>query len=452
MSTGQAKYWVTAMAALLIAACGGGDDNTALQLPSYAIGGTVSGLSGSVVLQNNGSDDIVISTDGPFTFAAKLSSGATYQVSVLTQPDGQTCTVNNASGTVSGAKVTNVAVTCATLTYQVGGTLTGLAAGKSVVLQVNGTDSLGLTENGAFLFPTPLAVGANYVVTVHTHPVDYSCSIANGTGTITTADVSDVTISCVIDSYTVGGSTGGLDGTVTLQNNGVDNLDVSVNGPFTFPTAVPTGANYLVTVLTQPSGQSCDVGNGSGTITGANVTDVSVACAPLCGNGALDSAEVCDDGNSVSETTCPYGTPTCTACDASCGQLLPLTGNYCGDNLVGGPEVCDDGNIVTETSCPYGVASCMSCNSTCSAALNLTGQYCGNGVTTDMEVCDDGNTITESACPYGTPSCFICVSTCDAEMNVTGPYCGDNVISHGEVCDDGNNVNSDGCNSACTGP
>ena len=71
----------------------------------------------------------------------------------------------------------------------------------------------------------------------------------------------------------------GLSGTVGLLNNAGDNLSVSSNGSFTFLTSLGDGASYAVTVGTQPSGQTCEVGSGTGTIPSANVTDVSVTCA-----------------------------------------------------------------------------------------------------------------------------------------------------------------------------
>jgi hypothetical protein len=79
-------------------------------------------------------------------------------------------------------------------------------------------------------------------------------------------------------TYTVGGSISGLAGTVTLQNNGGDNLVRSANGSFTFATALADSSAYSVTVIAQPSGQTCSVNNGSGTISGADVTDVAVEC------------------------------------------------------------------------------------------------------------------------------------------------------------------------------
>ena len=88
-------------------------DTTTLTEPTYTIGGTTSGLTGTVVLHNNGGDALSVSS-GSFTFAAPLTSGATYAISVATQPAEQTCTVSNGSGTIASANVSNVLVTCTT--------------------------------------------------------------------------------------------------------------------------------------------------------------------------------------------------------------------------------------------------------------------------------------------------------------------------------------------------
>jgi hypothetical protein len=79
-------------------------------------------------------------------------------------------------------------------------------------------------------------------------------------------------------TYTVGGNISGLTGSVTLRNNGADNLIGSANGAFTFATALATGSAYAVSVFAQPTGQTCTVANGSGTIASANVTGVTVNC------------------------------------------------------------------------------------------------------------------------------------------------------------------------------
>ncbi|HSW26762.1 MAG TPA: hypothetical protein VLJ62_28665, partial [Burkholderiaceae bacterium] len=79
----------------------------------FTIGGTVSGLAGSgLVLQNNGGDDLSVAANASsFTFASSLANGTPYDVSVRTQPAGQTCTVQNGSGSAT-ANVAGVAVAC----------------------------------------------------------------------------------------------------------------------------------------------------------------------------------------------------------------------------------------------------------------------------------------------------------------------------------------------------
>src|SRR6266849_7004411 len=131
-----------ASALLALSACGrgvGGGGGTGLA-SSFAIGGTILGLSGTVVLQDNGGDNRTISANGGFTFATALTDTSTYAVTVLTQPAGETCSVTHGAGTVSGANVTNVSVICAVDAFSVGGTISGLS--DTVVLQSNGGNNL----------------------------------------------------------------------------------------------------------------------------------------------------------------------------------------------------------------------------------------------------------------------------------------------------------------------
>ena len=84
-------------------------------------------------------------------------------------------------------------------------------------------------------------------------------------------------------TYTVGGKVSGLSNgqTVTLQNNGGDDLTVNANGTFIFASALAQGASYAVTVSQRPTGQTCSVTNGTGTIGSSNVTTVHVTCLNL---------------------------------------------------------------------------------------------------------------------------------------------------------------------------
>src|SRR5436853_7710274 len=96
------KKSVLVAAAMLVAACGGGggydsggSGATSAGL-TYTIGGTLSGLNpgGTVVLQNNGRDNLTVTQNGSFTFRTPINYPDGYDVSVLAQPTGQTCALS----------------------------------------------------------------------------------------------------------------------------------------------------------------------------------------------------------------------------------------------------------------------------------------------------------------------------------------------------------------------
>jgi hypothetical protein len=55
-------------------------------LTAYTVGGSVSGLSGTLVLRNNGGDNLSISANGAFVFATAVLDGNNYSVTVLVIP------------------------------------------------------------------------------------------------------------------------------------------------------------------------------------------------------------------------------------------------------------------------------------------------------------------------------------------------------------------------------
>lgn len=255
---------------------------------SYTVGGTITGLvSGAeVVLRNNGGDDLTVKADGAFTFPTPVLSNKPYQVTVYADPSApaQTCTVANAGGTVGGSNIANISVTCRTNTYSVSGTISGLVG--SVVLANNTTDTLTLTANGTFKFAGPIASGMGYDIKVIAPPMTpaaQDCTVRDGTGTVTNADVSNVTIVCVTKEFSIGGRVTGLASgeQLILQNNGGDNLTVQADGSFTFATRVASAQSYSVTLLSMPLAQNCAVSGGVGTVGSADVTSISVNCSTL---------------------------------------------------------------------------------------------------------------------------------------------------------------------------
>ena len=167
--------------------------------PTYTITGSVTGLAGSGLIVRVNSTDVAISANGTVTLLSGQANGTTYTVTVVTQPSApaQVCTVTNASGTVSGSNVTNIAFPCTTHTHTIGGTVSGLT-GSGLVLQNNGGDDFTATGDGAFAFATPIASGGTYNVTVRTQPRNpvQTCAVSNGTGTVADSSVTTPVITC----------------------------------------------------------------------------------------------------------------------------------------------------------------------------------------------------------------------------------------------------------------
>jgi hypothetical protein len=99
--------------ATVLSGCGGDSSHpTTTVIPlTYSIGGSVAGLSGTVVLQDNGGSNLALSSDGSFVFDVTLQPNSPYAVTVATQPANQVCSVSNGKGTAT-ASVTNVTVVC----------------------------------------------------------------------------------------------------------------------------------------------------------------------------------------------------------------------------------------------------------------------------------------------------------------------------------------------------
>jgi hypothetical protein len=176
-----------------------------------------------LILLNNGTTVPVNSGATSFAFPTGLATGAPYRVIVQNSPPGLTCSVANESGTVGTANVTNIAVTCVSQTHTLGGTVNGLTANGLVLANEGATITL---NSGAatFSFPTGLTTGIAYAVSVKTTPAGLTCSVAKGTGTMSTADIANVVVTCSPQSYTLGGTITGLISGGLVLVNGTDRL------------------------------------------------------------------------------------------------------------------------------------------------------------------------------------------------------------------------------------
>jgi cysteine-rich repeat protein len=197
--------------------------------------------------------------------------------------------------------------------------------------------------------------------------------------------------------------------------------------------------------------------------------NITVAHVLTCGDGIMEGAEQCDDGNTSNTDGCLNNCMIATCgdgfietgveqCDDGNGSNTDACLNTCviarcGDGFTeAGVEQCDDGNTSNTDAClntcqsatcgdgfvEIGLEQCDNgvsnsnngaCLTTCAIAT------CGDGfVETGVEQCDDGNTSNNDAC----------LNTCQSAT------CGDGFVRIGvEQCDDGNRSNNDACLNTC---
>jgi uncharacterized repeat protein (TIGR01451 family) len=206
-------------------------------------------------------------------------------------------------------------------------------------------------------------------------------------------------------SYAPGSTTG-----VTTTDPGVVGQDLTWNGPLVVPATSSVSLQFNGVASLIPGDYFNNAGgSGSGAAvipSGATAKVTVTPLPPLCGNGASDPGELCDDGN-LSDGD---------GCDSNC------TPTGCGNGIATSGEICDDGNLMDNDGCDS----------------NCTPTGCGNNVVTGGEQCDDGNTIDGDGCS----------ATCQVEV-----FCGNGLVDPGETCDPPGGAllpNGNPCRADCT--
>lgn len=183
---------------------------------------------------------------------------------------------------------------------------------------------------------------------------------------------------------------------------------------------LPTTTTATATTTTEPTASS------------STTTTTGTLPTPLCGNGVIDSGEMCD-GASLGDGYCLQGGPI--TCLPSCAGWNYNACYHCQNGVREGLEDCDGADI-GDATCPAGsTGGSPVCKSSCTLDYGPCIQ-CGDGNLDPGEYCDDGNTDAHDGCS----------PTCQSE-------CGDGILEPPlEMCDDGANANGDGCNAFCEIP
>ncbi len=267
--------------------------------PNYPLNGVIDGAADTIswqLLINGKAYTSGLNKNGPFTISPSdgIPNGSQYQFN-FKNPQGQTCSASNAVGTMS-ADNSDIIIQCTsggkdpgTNTFTLTGTLTGSNANGNVTWNTkinNVPPRSGVAgSDGLIFFDSGLVVGDHWTITITRSPTGQNCSVSPDQGIIQ-ANVDYIVITCAdinTPTYSISGSISGAKGNVdwNLASNGtIINTGSHNAGNVNFSAAIALGSAYELSIINQPSGQTCTINNATGTISN-NVNDVEIVCSDL---------------------------------------------------------------------------------------------------------------------------------------------------------------------------
>jgi len=220
--------------------------------------------------------------------------------------------IGTAGGTVTGTSGSKVVIPANALTANVAIAITETSTGAPAMPA--GVIALGpvfaFTPHGT-TFSTPATITLPFtpsLLPAGATPILYKTDATQAnwlvvagaavTGSTMSGDVSGFSFAVVgasepapPASFTIGGAVSGLTGSGLVLRNVTNQelLTITANGNFTFPAGHVDHDVYDIRVDTQPQApiQLCVVASGAGTVNGANVTNILVACTTPA-SGSLD--------------------------------------------------------------------------------------------------------------------------------------------------------------------
>ncbi len=222
---------------------------------------------------------------------------------------------------------------------------------------------------------------------------------------------------------------------------------------------------------------------------------ITIRQSSVCGNGAIETGETCDDSNTTPEDGCSL------SCETESGWTCTGTSpgtctTTCGDGIRAGTEECDDGKQCSDGTACNAVDSCVGripfgkenlcltrdgdgCAASCQSEVSTTFRWTQDTRINPPRSCTDlcamqagasqRGACVESGCPAGlVPAGGGAYyrngdtwgsATCSFAVGVSEKYCccrattlnscGDGFLAGNEQCDDGNLTAGDGCSVFC---
>jgi hypothetical protein len=309
----------------------------------------------------------------------------------------------------------------------------GTGAGGSAIPTIEGDlPTPGTASNFSFGVPLPVATGYQLSLTAESAETGDSITCTGGFGpfNVTPNNITNLTLTLTCVDTTNGQIVGRVDVVTdacpTLKVNYAvatpyaanvgSSLEVLSNAtdtnaalPITYQWSVASPIGNFATANAANSTFNCTAGGNDVlvTVTASNGScdkslSTVVSCLNvLCGNGAVDPSEACDNSG-PDGTDNPLCLPNCTLA-------------VCGNGTLEAPvEACEPPNSAT-------------CNATC----QIRTPSCGDTFVTPPETCEPPNTAT-------------CSATC---TSLAAAVCGDGTVGAGETCDNpgGNNYAIENC-------
>lgn len=220
-------------------------------------------------------------------------------------------------------------------------------------------------------------------------------------------------------TYTIGGTVTGLTSAgLVLQNNGGDNQSITANGSFAFTASLASGSTYSVTAATQPAGQTCTVSNGSSTVSGANITNVVVACvaSTFTVSGTITAASGSVADSDVNDPNAAYAPNDDIATAQSIGNPATVGGyvNQPGFGATGPSRVAGDANDVYRVTLAAGQVITLTIGDISTGDVDL---FLFDGAGTTLVDSSEGVGVTETITVTTAGSYLINVYAFDGATN-----------------------------------